>query len=150
NTGRTVTARIQAQNAVDAAAVSGVNTIARGMNYIASNNISMAKLLASVVILRAFPGAITDSNTTLDVWQVVAAGMMGLGGALAAIPFTAAAGAALEAAGHFLSDVKIPQEREVLNILKEAVDAVIKVWDNDGKGVAWIILKVLAKLGDLL
>src|SRR5262249_41648669 len=104
----------------------------------------------SVVILRAFPGAITDSNTTLDVWQVVADGMIALGAALAAIPFTAAAGAALEAAGHFLSDVKVPQEREVLNILKEAVDAVIKVWDNDGKGVAWIILKVLAKLGDLL
>ena len=150
NTGRTVTGRIQAQNAVDAAAVSGANTIARGMNYISSNNISMAKLLASIVILRAFPGAIDDANTTLDVWEGVATGMISLGAALLSNPFTAAAGAALEAIGHFILDVKIPQERAVLEFIGPVIDGLKSAWDNDGNGLAWFALKALAKLGDVL
>ena len=54
--------------------MSGATAIARGMNYISSNNISMAKILATVVILRAFPGAIRDARIALDVWRVVAVG----------------------------------------------------------------------------
>ena len=149
NTGRTVTGRIQAQNAVDAAAVSGTAAVARGMNYISSNNVSMAKILATVVILRAFPGAIDDANTTLDVWQVVGEGMVTFGTALEAVPFCQAAGAALVVAGELIQ-AKVEQERIVLDAIQPVVEGISDVWDDNGNGVAWVILKILAKLGDLL
>jgi hypothetical protein len=53
NTGKTVNRRIQSQDAVDAATVSGANALARGMNFIARNNVTNAKILASIVIIRS-------------------------------------------------------------------------------------------------
>ena len=149
NTGRTVTGRIQAQNAVDAATVSGTAAVARGMNYIASNNVSMAKILATIVILRAFPGAIDDANLTLDVWEVVAIAMDAFGNALLAVPFCQGAGGALIAAAKIIQ-AKIKIERQILKVIGPIVEDVSKVWDDSGNGVGWQILKLLAKLGDLL
>jgi hypothetical protein len=149
NTGRTVTGRIQAQNAVDAAVVSGTSALARGMNYISSNNISMAKILATIVILRAFPGAIDDARITLDVWDAVGKGMVIAGNALALVPFCAAAGAALVVAGQLIQ-AKVQQEKAVLQAVEPVVEGIANVWDNNGNGVGWVILKILAKLGDLL
>ena len=135
DTGRVVKDREETQSAVDAASVSGVTTLARGMNYVASNNITMAKILATVVILRAFDPAIDMAKVTLEVWQA-------LGEVLSAIPYTAAAGAAIL--------VKVQQERAVLNVLDPAVDAIKDVWDNDGDGVAWKVMQALTLLGDAL
>jgi hypothetical protein len=154
NSGKDVTHRIETQDGVDAAAVTAATTVARGMNYIASNNISMAKLLASIVILRAFPPAIEDALTTLDVWEGVAIGMIAAGKALQATVFGAAAGAVLEALGQFIKEVKIPQERKVLEAVKKIVEPIRDAWagkdDSKEDGIAWKLTMVLAKAGDAL
>ena len=147
NTGRTVTHRMQAQNGVDAAAVSGATAIARGMNYISSNNITMSKLLATVVIIRAFPGAIDKALDACEVWLVVAIAMKAAGTALAATGFGAAAGAALQAISEVIR-IKVNIEKQILKAMKEPIKAIADVWDNDGNGIAWLALKALAKLGD--
>lgn len=53
NSGNAVTRKLETQNAVDAAAVSGVTWIARGMNIISMNNVAMTEVLAITIILDA-------------------------------------------------------------------------------------------------
>lgn len=141
NTGRTTLRRVKAQNAIDAAVVSGAGSVARGMNYVASNNITQSKLLASVVILRAFPDAIDTANTTLDVWEVAADIMH----ALKWIPY--GIGAALDAAATVI-DIKIEIERPILDALEQVIDPLLDAWDDDGDGAAWLIMDALHYLGE--
>ncbi len=142
DTGRVVKDREETQSAVDAASVSGVTTLARGMNYVASNNITMAKILATVVILRAFENAIEVAETTLDVWEAVGTTLQGMGW----VPYV---GGALVALGNAII-WKVKIERPILKALKSASDSAKQAWDNDGNGPAWVALRALTTLGDVL
>ena len=53
---------------IDAAAVSGATSLARGMNYLARNNVTMTKVLASIVVVRSFEPAIKASKLILKGW----------------------------------------------------------------------------------
>ena len=55
NTGVQVNDRLAMQGAADSATISGTVQLARGLNVVAMNNLSMAKLLASVVVLDSLP-----------------------------------------------------------------------------------------------
>jgi hypothetical protein len=53
NSGHMVTRRLETQNAVDAATISGAAWVARGMNIISMNNVATTELLGLTVVLRA-------------------------------------------------------------------------------------------------
>ncbi len=149
NTGRTVNNRIESQNAVDAAMISGTTSLARGLNYLSKNNVSMAKVLASIAIVRAVPPAAQAGLTTLKVWDGVARGMKITGSALEKFPPTTAAGVALKIASAALK-YKVKQEEIVLKNVKSAFEKIRDKWagDTEDKGLGWTILKGLSKLGD--
>ena len=86
NTGTTVNAKIETQNAVDAANVSGATAIARGMNYLARNNVQMAKTLATIAIVRAFKDAIEAARLVLEIWDGIQIGLDATASAVAGIP----------------------------------------------------------------
>ena len=159
NTGRVVNRRIEAQNAVDAAAVSGASCVARGMNFIARNNVTMAKVLVTIVIVRSFKPAIMASRIVLLILQGVAIGMQILAKILEAIPFTEPAGAILDTIATLLKR-KIAQEKKVLKFLhKWMVQKIAKKWDDEiltgkqaasGRGYGWKFLRGLSLFGDVL
>jgi hypothetical protein len=122
NVGRTTSRRIEAQVAVDSAALSAATVEARGMNYVASNNVTMAKILTSIVILRSFDPAIGMSNGILMAWYGVAKGLQ----ALQAVPYV---GAALYAAGVAV-EVVVGVECRILAILRKVVKPVRNFWDG--------------------
>ena len=58
NLGRQANSRIVVQNAADAAAISGAGWIARTLNTVAMNNVSIARLISLVNVLDAMPQAV--------------------------------------------------------------------------------------------
>jgi hypothetical protein len=122
NVGRTTSRRIEGQVAIDAAALSAATVNARGMNYIASNNVTMAKILASIVILRAFDPAIGMSNGILYAWYGVAKGLQ----AMQAVPYV---GPALYAAGMVLEGV-VGVECVILKALRKIINPIRNFWDG--------------------
>jgi len=161
NTGKTVNRRIESQDAVDAAAVSGVTSLARGMNYLARNNVTMTKVLASIVVVRSFEPAIKASKLILKGWGIAAEVILRVGQALSAIPFPpgiSAVGYALELAGTFIK-AKVKQENRVLDQLLKIARKIAKKWDNEiktgkmfglGKGWGWKAVKGMSLVGDVL
>lgn len=137
NTGRTNLSQIRAQNAIDAAAVSGANSTARAMNYVAQNNISMAKLLATVALLRAFEGAFDRSEATLAGVETVA------------ILMQAAPWPPVVVAGRILHR-KVQQEQAFMARLRPFWQRLSDFWDRDGEGLAWTGLRFLTRLGDAI
>ena len=69
NTGVQVNDRLAMQDAADSAAISGSVWMARSMNGVAMNNVAMAKLLASVVVLDSVPLATNMSLAEVTGWQ---------------------------------------------------------------------------------
>ena len=69
NTGQQVNDRVAMQSAADSAAASGTVQLARGMNVVAMNNISMAKLMATVVVLDSVPLATNMSLAEATAFQ---------------------------------------------------------------------------------
>lgn len=141
NTGRSTVGRMKAQNAVDAAAVSGATTVARGMNYVSSNNITISKALAMVVILRAFPNAIEVAETTLDAWTIAAKAMH----AAANTPWTAW----LHAVATVI-EIKVEIEEVILEVVGEAIKVIaedVLGVDDEDNGVIWLVMKGLHYLG---
>ncbi|MEM6392422.1 MAG: pilus assembly protein TadG-related protein [Planctomycetota bacterium] len=63
NTGRHLQQRVQTQSAADAAAYSAAAQTARTMNLVATNNVEMARLVAMINVLDAYPLAIDISIT---------------------------------------------------------------------------------------
>ncbi|MEM6553226.1 MAG: pilus assembly protein TadG-related protein [Planctomycetota bacterium] len=63
NTGRHLQQRVQTQSAADAAAYSAAAQTARTMNLVATNNLEMARLVAMINVLDAYPLAIDISIT---------------------------------------------------------------------------------------
>jgi len=161
NTGKTVNRRIQSQDAVDAATVSGANALARGMNFIARNNVTNAKILASIVIIRSFEPAAKASQAILKGWQIASEIMIRVGDVLEKIPFPpgiSQAGTVLKIAGGFIK-AKVKQEIKTLNALLKIVKPIAKKWDNEiktgrdmglGKGFGWKAVKGLSLFGDVL
>jgi hypothetical protein len=69
NTGQQVNDRVAMQSAADSAAASGTVQLARGMNVVAMNNIAMAKLLGTVVVLDSVPMATNMTLAEVTAWQ---------------------------------------------------------------------------------
>ncbi len=69
NTGVQVNDRVAMQGAADSAAISGTVWMARSMNVVAMNNVDIAKLLASVVVLDSLPMATDMSLAEVTAWQ---------------------------------------------------------------------------------
>lgn len=66
NSGHAVTRKIEMQNAVDAAAVSGATWVARGLNNISRNNVAMTQALALMIIL----DALKDTGERGHAWAL--------------------------------------------------------------------------------
>ena len=133
NTGEVTSRRIQAQNATDAAAAAGGATLARGMNYIAQNNVTMAKVVASMAILNALERAIEDALKQADY-------MERLGKLLQKYPKTRPLGEWMEKQIKFI-------ERPRLLLLRLRLRAVRKVWTP---ALVWSTLRTLSEVGDAL
>ncbi len=159
NTGRAVNFRIENQNAVDAAAVSGATSMARGMNYLASNNIAQARLLSVVVVLRAIPKATDLGEKTLKVWETVVVPAMKIAAqALKGSPWTIAIGVALDIAAEILK-VKIKLEKIILKAIKNVIaegfgwfDKAIKnqtpqYQRENPSGLAWTLMRGMSLMG---
>lgn len=69
NTGAQINDRVAMQSAADSAAASGTVQLARGMNVVAMNNVAMAKLLATVVVLDSVPLATSMSMAETNAWE---------------------------------------------------------------------------------
>lgn len=161
NTGKVVNRRIQSQDAVDAATVSGATSIARGMNFVARNNVTNAKILASIVIIRSFEPAIKASDLILKGWRIAAEIMIRVGDVLEKIPFPpgiSQAGTVVKIAGGFIK-AKVKQEMKTLKALLKIVKPIASKWDNEikagrdiglGKGFGWKAVKGLSLFGDIL
>lgn len=156
NTGRTTREKVAAQCAIDAAAVSGANALARGMNYLASNNITQAKLLASVVIVRAFAPAIKDARTTAKAVLQVAHGMVRSGEIMmgSVHPATVAIGVVLRATGWaMVQKITRPQigELDLLVRMEQVVGQHSQLrarWADEPSGLAWRGLRALVGIAD--
>jgi len=140
NTGRTTVGRMRAQNAVDAAAVSGATTVARGMNYVSSNNITLSKALAIVVVLRAFPHAFDAAKDTLEVWKAVAKGLH----SAANTPWTAWLHAVATAI-----EVKAGIEKGIIEAVEPIVSGIADGLgvDDEDSGIIWLVMHALHYLG---
>ncbi|MFV1959249.1 MAG: pilus assembly protein TadG-related protein, partial [Planctomycetota bacterium] len=140
NTGRTTVGRMRAQNAVDAAVVSGTTTVARGMNYVSSNNITVSKALAVVVVLRAFPKAFDLAKETLEAWKIVAKAMH----AAANTPWTAWLHAVATAI-----EIKAGIEKAIIEVVEPIIEQVANVLgvDDEDSGVIWVVMRALHYLG---
>lgn len=69
NVGHNVTRRLNAQGGADSAAISGGVHMARSLNTVSMNNISMARLLSLVPIMDSLPLATQMSTEELLAWQ---------------------------------------------------------------------------------
>ncbi len=161
NTGKTVTGRIENQNAVDSAIISGATNMARGMNYVASNNVTQARIISVIIILRAWLPAAETAEKTLTVWKsIIIPAIQAAGNALMSNPFTAAIGAFLVALANVLRIYINAWEDPIVDIFKQAAD--LFTWfdkgigvglepmgDNNDSGVAWTLLKGLTNLAKL-
>lgn len=142
NTGRVTVGRVKAQNAVDAAAVSGATCVARGMNYVASNNITTSKLLALVVIVRALPDAFDVSLDILEAWKIAAEVMH----AAANTPWTAW----LHTVATVI-EIKVQQEEILIEeVLTPIVDALVELLgvDDEDDGLVWLAIEGLDDLAE--
>ena len=77
NVGDQIYRRVAAQNAADAAAISGGVHMARSMNTVAMNNVSMSRMLAMVPILDALPLATQVSLEEVEAWREGLADQLG-------------------------------------------------------------------------
>jgi hypothetical protein len=91
NTGKQVTRKIEMQNAVDTAAISGATWVARGLNVMSMNNVAMTQTFALIVNLRAMVMAAKVNKTILTVEDIAASALM-------SNPFTFVAGFILKVA----------------------------------------------------
>ena len=116
NVGHRITAKVEMQNAADAAVMSGAIWNARGMNMICILNVGMTECLALIIMFRAFYETCKIVEIALPINEAVAA-------VLSAIPFTAAAGAiwqaGLKIARALLTSVIKPVANAMNNLAKD-------------------------------
>ena len=137
NLGVSVTEKVELQNASDASVLSGATQVARGLNLIALNNNTQAKLLSLATIWFGLKGAI-------PIMKLVHLGYKLACKALALIPFV---GAALSAG---------------CTIIVEIASKILLAWDkvvNSGlitkifqypAGWAWKIMKLLERFSAII
>mgnify|MGYP003515729168 CR=1 FL=1 len=131
------------------------------MNFVARNNVTNAKILASIVIIRSFEPAIKASDLILKGWRIAAEIMIRVGDVLEKIPFPpgiSQAGTVIKIAGGFIK-AKVKQEMKTLKALLKIVKPIASKWDNEikagrdiglGKGFGWKAVKGLSLFGDIL
>ncbi len=127
NVGHRITAKVEMQNAADAAVMSGAIWNARGMNMICILNVGMTECLALIIMFRAFKKTFTVAQIALPICHAAAT-------ACAAIPFV---GAAISAAWNALlaiADAAMP-----------AIESAADVMENLAKddGPLWTLMKTL-------
>lgn len=125
NSGNAVTRKLETQNAVDAGVVSGATWIARGMNNISRNNITMTQALALIVILDALKDTGERGSQRAQILMVGARLMC-------SIPFTAAVGcpwlAALQVADVFFQGINALGSS--MEVAKRGLWALMEVLDK--------------------
>ncbi|NOY22111.1 MAG: hypothetical protein GXO70_01190 [Acidobacteria bacterium] len=129
NTGDVTSKKMRMVTAADAVAVSGATWMARGHNSIAMMNVAQSQILAIIILLRSV-------DMTYDIANGIFIALGLVAKVLSAIPFTAAAGAALE--------VYVDIGQNVINKpLHEVMTEIKKILDKDGDGLLWKLEKAL-------
>ena len=132
NTGEVTSRKIQGQNATDAAAAAGGAMMARSLNYMAENNVTMAKIIAASAILDALERAVRDSLRQARIVKAIGLAMM-------AYPPTHKEGREIV--------TQIEAEKHRLLKLKGRLARVRERWSHEN---IWKALRNLSRLGDLL
>lgn len=129
NTGDVTSKKMRMVTAADAVAVSGATWMARGHNTIAMLNVTESQILAIIILIRSV-------DLTYDIADGIFIALGLVAKVLSAIPFTAAAGAALE--------VYVDIGQNAINTpLHEAMTEIKNILDNDGDGLLWTLEKAL-------
>lgn len=141
NSGNAVTRKLETQNAVDAAAVSGATWIARGMNIISMNNVAMTEIMALIVVLRAL-------RETWDDGYNRAVRILAVGGpACAAAGLIPIIGTGISAACKtYLQLVEVA--KEYFEFHRRAFGDLIDQATRPDSGLLWQVLKGLEFLSD--
>lgn len=135
NLGVAVTEKVELQNASDASVLSGATQVARGLNLIAMNNNTQARLLSLATIWFGLKAADKPMVAVHLAYDLACK-------ALAFIPFV---GPALSAGCTFIVSVA----RTVLNGWRSLVNGTSKIFQPTS-GWAWKIMKLLEKFSGII
>lgn len=135
NVGVAVTEKVELQNASDASVLSGATIVARGLNLIALNNNTQAKLVALATIHYGL-------QSSIPIMKMVHKGYRMACTALAAIPFV---GAGLSAACH----TAVAAGEIVLAAWEYVVNATKGIFQHPS-GIAWKIMRILETFSRIL
>jgi len=128
NTGDVTSKKMRMVTAADAVAVSGATWMARGHNSIAMMNVAQSQILAIIILLRS-------TEMTYDIAKVILEALGAVADVLSGIPFTAAAGAALQ--------VYVEIGRVINDGLNDVMSEIKDILDDDGNGLLWKLEKAL-------
>jgi hypothetical protein len=128
NTGDVTSKKMRMVTAADAVAVSGATWMARGHNSIAMMNVAQSQILAIIILLRS-------TEMTYDIAKVILEALGAVADVLSGIPFTAAAGAALQ--------VYVEIGRVINDGLNDVMSEIKDLLDDDGNGLLWKLAKAL-------
>jgi len=135
NLGVSVTEKVELQNASDASVLSGATQVARGLNLIALNNNTQAKLLSLATIWFGLKGAIPIMKGVHVGYQLACK-------ALALIPFV---GGALSAGCTIIVNIA----KGILAAWEKVVNASSRVFQYP-TGWAWKIMKLLERFSGII
>ena len=134
NVGDRVTAKVEMQNAADAAVMAGGIWNARGMNMISILNVGMTECLAFIIFFKAFDKTYIATKAAIEANKLAAEAMI----AMKSIPYV---GPVIAAAGEIWKACLKIVEKLSLKIA-EKMNKLMKKLTKKDKGL-WKVMKVL-------
>ena len=136
NVGDRVTAKVELQNAADAAVMAGGIWNARGMNMISILNVGMTECLAFIIFFKAFDKTYIATKAAIEANKLTAEAMI----AMKSIPYV---GPVIAAAGEiWKACLKIVEELSLE--IAENMNKLMKKLTKKDKGL-WTVMKGLEK-----
>ena len=136
NVGDRVTAKVELQNAADAAVMAGGIWNARGMNMISILNVGMTECLAFIIFFKAFDKTYIATEIAIKVNLAAAEAMIAIGNA----PYMQA----LKIAGEIWKKCLELVEKISLKMIAKPMNKIMKKLTKKDKGL-WQVMKVLQK-----
>jgi len=140
NVGDRISAKVEMQNAADAAVMAGGIWNARGMNMISILNVGMTECLAFIIFFKAFDKTYIATEVAIEANILAAEGMKAIGEALVAAygigTIIIAAAEAWKVCLDIVKQVSLKIAEEMNNLMK-------KLADKDNSISLWKMMKLL-------
>lgn len=136
NVGDRVTAKVEMQNAADAAVMAGGIWNARGMNMISILNVGMTECLAFIIFFKAFNKTYIATEVAIGINKAAAEAMI----AMKSIPYV---GPVIAAAGEVWKAC-LKYSEQFMKLLAKPMNKLMKKLTKKDKGL-WTVMKGLQK-----